>query len=71
MTTREKTTSAEVVAEMQKLEDGGLGVLQKISEKEVFYKPLPIEENREKITQYVEFCSFTEAFKTKADKMFH
>ena len=51
VTLRKKPTSKEVIDQMNTLEEDGVGKLLVITEREnVFYKPLPTEDNMEKIS---------------------
>lgn len=49
ITTKKKPTSVEVLDEMKKLSDNGVGKFVITDKDKVYYKPLPDEINRERI----------------------
>ena len=69
MTIKSRPSSDEVICEMRKLHDEGVGVYCAISEKEkVFYKLLPTDDNKDVICKYVDFNVYKENFEKDIDK---
>lgn len=65
MTTRIKPATAEVVEEMKKLAEDGIGKFVQLTEKEkAFYKPLPTDTNRQIIEPHALFEDYKKNFST-------
>ena len=68
LTTRSKPTTLQVMDEMKRLDEEGIGKFQALSDKEkAFYKPIPIEANKEQLLPYVNLDEYTDNFKKTID----
>lgn len=67
ITTKKKPTSVEVLDEMKKLSDNGVGKFVITDKDKVYYKPLPDEINREHIVAHVDFAQYKDNFKADVD----
>ena len=63
LTMMSKPTTSQVVDEMKNLAEEGIGKFQALSEKEkVFYKPIPLDANRELLVAHVNFEEYKDNF---------
>ena len=54
MTTRKRPHAEEIIKEMKALEEKEVGYMKKLTRAQTaFYKPLPVEENKEKIVEVI------------------
>ena len=67
ITTRKKPTSVEIIDQMKKLCDSGVGRFVTSDKDKVYYKPLSDETNRECIAAFVDFAQYKDNFKANVD----
>ncbi len=71
ITTRSKPTASQVTDETRKLEEEGIGKFTSINQKEkAFYKPLPIEVNKELLLAHVDYDGYNRNFEIDIDTKF-
>lgn len=67
ITSTNKPIAAELVVQMKKLEETGVGKFWESEREKVFYKLIPKDDNRELIQEYVDFDKYIASFEENSD----